>query len=71
MDKTRLPSLLREARQQANLTQQQLARTLGQSQSYVSKYESGEQRLDLTELEAICDAVGLSLTTLVKHYLAR
>jgi transcriptional regulator with XRE-family HTH domain len=37
------------ARKQAGLTQQQLAELLSKPQSYVSKYERGERRLDVIE----------------------
>ncbi len=68
MNKSRLAELLRQVRLDADLTQAQLAQQIGQSQSYVSKYESGEQRLDLIELEAICKAVGIKLTQFVERY---
>jgi hypothetical protein len=35
----------------------------------VSKYETGEQRLDLIELEAVCNAVRISLIDFVERYL--
>ena len=41
--------LLVEARKTAGLTQDELARQLSRTQSYVSKYERGERRLDLIE----------------------
>lgn len=69
MKKERLATLLRQVRLDANLTQLQLAEKIGQIQSYVSKYENGEQRLDLIELEAVCKAVGISLTDFVERYL--
>lgn len=68
MKKSRLAALLRQVRLDANLTQAQLAEKIGQTQSYVSKYENGEQRLDLIELEAVCKAVGISLTGFVERY---
>lgn len=68
MKKSRLATLLRQVRLDASLTQAQLADILGQSQSYVSKYESGEQRLDLIEIEAICNAVGVKLIRFVERY---
>lgn len=69
MKKNRLAALLRQVRLDANLTQSQLAEMIAETQSYVSKYEHGEQRLDLIELEAVCDAVGIPLTTFVERYL--
>jgi transcriptional regulator with XRE-family HTH domain len=69
MKKSRLAALLRQVRLDANLTQSQLAEKIGQTQSYVSKYEHGEQRLDLIELEVVCNAVGISLSNFVERYL--
>lgn len=69
MKKSRLAALLRQARLDSHLTQAQLAEKIGQTQSYVSKYESGEQRLDLIELETVCGAVGVSLPDFVGRYL--
>lgn len=69
MKKNHLASLLRQVRLDANLTQSQVADKIGQTQSYVSKYENGEQRLDLIELEAVCTAVGISLIGFVERYL--
>jgi transcriptional regulator with XRE-family HTH domain len=49
-------------RLERRLTQAELSSHLGKPQSYVSKYESGERKLDLLELEQICDVLaGLSL----------
>jgi len=42
-------ALLAAARKTAGLTQQQVAKRLHRPQSYVSKYESGERRLDVIE----------------------
>lgn len=41
----------RKARKDANLTQVQVAKILDQPQSYVSKCESGEKRIDIIELQ--------------------
>ena len=57
-----LLSLLRETRTAAELRQDDLADVLGKPQSFVSKYESGERRLDVLELVDICSALGVSLT---------
>lgn len=69
MKKSRLATLLRQVRLDAKITQLQLAEEIGQTQSYVSKYESGEQRLDLIELETVCKATGISLIDFVERYL--
>jgi transcriptional regulator with XRE-family HTH domain len=53
--------LLREAREQAGTTQVQLAEKLGQSQSFVSKLERGDRRIDVIQLRTICQIVGVSL----------
>jgi len=41
---------LRDARNEASLTQVKVARKLGRQQSFVSKCESGERRVDVVEL---------------------
>ena len=67
----RLQSVLREVRKQRGLTQLELADLLGKPQSYVSKYESGERRLDLPEIERVCQAVDVELTDFVRRYQQR
>jgi transcriptional regulator with XRE-family HTH domain len=59
---------LRSARRSARLTQVELAEKLGTDQSYISKYERGERRLDIVELRAICHALSLDLTEFVQTY---
>lgn len=53
--------LLRAIRVEAGLRQIDMALALKVPQSYVSKYESGERRLDPLELHAVCKAAGTSL----------
>ena len=55
----RMLKALSAARKAALITQAQLARKLGKSQQFVSKYESGERRLDAIEFADICYALGL------------
>lgn len=50
--------LLRKARKDAGLSQAEVACRLGQTQSFVSKCERGERRLDIVELLHFCKAVG-------------
>jgi len=57
-----LCGLLREIRTEARLSQVQLAERLKQPQSYVSKYESGERRLDPLEVWELCRAVGITFS---------
>ncbi len=63
----RLESLLRKIRTEARLTQTDVAQRLGQPQSFVSKYESGERRLDLLELREVCQAIGVNLEEFVRR----
>jgi transcriptional regulator with XRE-family HTH domain len=66
--KAQLLELLRQVRVEAGLRQVDLAKKLHQPQSFVSKYESGERRLDLLELRQVCAAVGTSLEDFVKRF---
>jgi transcriptional regulator with XRE-family HTH domain len=55
----RFRELLIEARKAADLTQADVAKRLGQPQSFVSKYERGERRLDVIELAQVARALGI------------
>ena len=59
--------LLKEAREQAGVTQVELAQRLAQTQSAVSKMERGERRIDVVELHLICRALGISTSDFVKR----
>ncbi|PPU76420.1 MULTISPECIES: helix-turn-helix domain-containing protein [Xanthomonas] len=56
-----LARLLRDLRIQSDLTQTDVASALGKPQSYVSKYESGERRVDFVELMELCRVLGVGL----------
>lgn len=60
-----LQGLLRDIRIEAGLRQVDLAARLGLPQSFVSKCESGERRLDLLELEQVCICCGITLIDFV------
>ena len=47
------------ARKEKNMTQEQLAKKLKKPQSYISKYESGERRLDVLETREILKKMGI------------
>jgi transcriptional regulator with XRE-family HTH domain len=57
--------VLRDARRRAGLTQIDLAKHIGETQSFVSKCERGERRIDMIELRAFCLAFGVSLKEFV------
>jgi transcriptional regulator with XRE-family HTH domain len=63
----RLVSLLREMRSEAGLTQVDLAARIEKDQAYVSRYESGQRRLDVLEVREICQAAGVTLEEFVKR----
>lgn len=64
----RLVRLLRTLREGSGLRQVDLAERLERPQSFVSKYEAGERRLDLVELRAICVALDANLIELVQQW---
>lgn len=61
-------TLLRRFREEANMTQVELGAALGESQSFVSKCERGEKRLDLVQLRAFCRALGVRLVDFVSAF---
>jgi transcriptional regulator with XRE-family HTH domain len=63
-----LASLLRDVRLRAGLRQVDVAQAMRRSQSFVSDYESGQRRLDLVELRALCEVLGTTLPRLVQRY---
>jgi transcriptional regulator with XRE-family HTH domain len=65
---TVLRKLLREQREAAGITQVELAARLGETQSYISKVERGERRLDLVQLGFFCRNIGMSLTEFVAQF---
>ncbi len=60
--------VLREVRQRAGLTQADVAQRLGQTQSFVSKCERGERRIDVVELRHFCHALGISLADFISRF---
>jgi transcriptional regulator with XRE-family HTH domain len=60
--------VLRGARRKSGLTQIDLAEKIGESQSFISKCERGERRIDIIELRAFCEAFGVSLREFVSRF---
>ena len=59
--------LLRGIRVDVGLTQSELASRLSRDQTFVSKYESGERRLDILELREVCQEVGIDFITFIRR----
>jgi transcriptional regulator with XRE-family HTH domain len=68
-DYTRFLVLLKQARMDAGIVQQELADRLGKPQSFVAKVERGERRIDVIEFVAIAKAIGRDPLRLLKQYL--
>lgn len=64
----RLCHLLWQLRNEAKLTQVQVAERLQCPQSYVSKYESGDRRLDVIELRHVADALQVPPGALLERF---
>jgi transcriptional regulator with XRE-family HTH domain len=62
--------MLVAARLQRKLMQSQVADQLGKNQSFVSKYERGERRLDLPEFVEIAEVLGLDIASFITQYKA-
>jgi transcriptional regulator with XRE-family HTH domain len=58
--------LLRKIREDASVTQVELAKRLKETQSAVSKIERGERRVDVVELRTICQALGVPFLGFMK-----
>ena len=64
-------ALLVEARKKAGLSQAQLARKLSRPQSFVSKFERGERRLDVVEFKAIAEALNVDALRFLRRFYRR
>lgn len=63
-----LKSQLKEIRKSAGITQLELANRLKRHQSYVSKYESGERRLDFIELREVIRCCDTTLNSFIQEF---
>jgi transcriptional regulator with XRE-family HTH domain len=63
-----LLEVLRQLRRQKNLTQEQLAKEMGVKQAFVSKYETGERRLDFLDLVSICDVLDMPIVKFAERF---
>lgn len=70
-DHQTLLELLVTAREKANVTQVTLAERMGTSQSMLSKLERGVVRMDMTDLLAYLDGIGMDPVRFMRRYLRR
>lgn len=66
-----LLTLLRDLRERTGVTQLALAENLGNTQTFISKIERGERRIDVVEFIEICDALGVDPDAAFREYLKR
>jgi transcriptional regulator with XRE-family HTH domain len=64
-------AFLVEKREHSGLTQMDVAARLRKPQSYVSKYERGERRLDLIEFVDIAEALGIDAVESLQHLIKK
>jgi transcriptional regulator with XRE-family HTH domain len=60
--------MLVRARKKAGLTQVQLAELLSRPQSFVSKVERGERRLDVIEFLELAERIGFDPLTFLREF---
>jgi transcriptional regulator with XRE-family HTH domain len=63
--------LLLAERERAGFTQVDVAKMLRKPQSFVSKYERGDRRLDMTEFLELADVLSVDVPTFLEHYRMR
>ena len=57
-------------RTEANLSQADVALRLDRPQSFVTKYETGERRIDVVEFIEIAEAVGFDPLTFIADFMS-
>jgi len=57
---------LKKAREEAGFTQVQAAKKLGSTQAYISKVESGQLRVDVSQLKKFATMYGKSISYFLK-----
>jgi transcriptional regulator with XRE-family HTH domain len=63
----KLIAILIAKREEANMTQTELATALGEYQSFIARLESGERRIDVVELIQLARAIGFDASEVVKE----
>ena len=65
MNQTAIGSYIARKRKEQNLTQEQLAQQLGVSNKSISKWENGKCMPDYSVIQALCDALHVTLPELM------
>ncbi len=60
--------LLRNIRTECACTQENLPQRVGETQSFISKCERGERRIDIVELRHFCLGIGITLTEFTQKF---
>lgn len=63
-----LSKLIAKAREDAGLSQSEVARRLNRRQAYIWKIENSQQRIDPLELIELCRAMGISATPMFAEF---
>lgn len=58
--------MLIAARKDAGITQVELGKRIGQRQTFVSKFEQGERRLDIAEFIVVSREIGMDLNHFIQ-----
>jgi len=66
-DHKHLVRRLKKARIQAGLGQKKAGDKIGKSQSYISKIESGQRRVDVVQLKIFAKAYGTNIEFFIKN----
>jgi transcriptional regulator with XRE-family HTH domain len=61
--------ILVDARKQAGIRQAELARRVGKTQTFVTRFEAGQRRIDAIELLALCEIIGIDPVKVVRALL--
>lgn len=58
---------LKQARTEAGIDQIQAAKLTGRTQSFISKLESGQRRIDIVQLKEFCKVYGKTMDYFIKE----
>jgi transcriptional regulator with XRE-family HTH domain len=63
-----LIGMLKEIRKKQKVTQAEMAERIGSDQTYVSKVETMERRIDVIEVRSMCKALGIDFLRFIKDF---